>query len=154
MRKGKIKWQFKNFKIYKDLYGKPLNHDWVARDVFPIQILLIFSGRCNRYFWDIRVTIHRLPSLKYALWFLLTKCSKSELFLCLQKVNHVTSILGFFFMGKPGFTEPGQSIHYTQDCFSNSEKKKQHLPEKMITLKIMPYKGFGRALLFKGGLCR
>ena len=36
--------------IYRELYGKPLNCDWVARDVFPIQILLIFSGHCSHYF--------------------------------------------------------------------------------------------------------
>ena len=38
MWKGKIKQLFKNFKIYKKLYGKPLNCDKVARVVFPIQI--------------------------------------------------------------------------------------------------------------------
>ena len=43
-RKGKISRQFENFKIYKDLYGKPLNHDPVARPVFPIQIQLISSA--------------------------------------------------------------------------------------------------------------
>ena len=38
----------KNFRIYKDLYGKPFKRDWVARVVFLIQILLIFAGRYNR----------------------------------------------------------------------------------------------------------
>ena len=32
------------------MHGKPLGPDRVARVVFPIQILLILSGRCNRYF--------------------------------------------------------------------------------------------------------
>ena len=41
MRKGKISRQFENLKIYKDLYGKPLMRDSVARPVFPIQIQLI-----------------------------------------------------------------------------------------------------------------
>ena len=36
----------KNLQIYKGLYGS----DWVARTEFPIQILLIFGGRCDRYF--------------------------------------------------------------------------------------------------------
>ena len=29
--------------------------DWVARVVIPIRILLIFGGRRNRYFRDIRL---------------------------------------------------------------------------------------------------
>ena len=45
MRKGKILRQFKNFRIYKDLYGKSPKRDWVARVVSLIQILLIFGGR-------------------------------------------------------------------------------------------------------------
>ena len=28
MQREKIKRQFKNFRIYKDLYGKPLKRDW------------------------------------------------------------------------------------------------------------------------------
>ena len=42
--------QFGNFKIYKDLYGKPFKRDWMAKVVFLIQILLTFGGHCNRYF--------------------------------------------------------------------------------------------------------
>ena len=38
--------QFENFDIYKDLYGKPLKRDWVAKVVCPAQILLIFGDRC------------------------------------------------------------------------------------------------------------
>ena len=37
-------------KYCKDLYGKPFKGDWLARVVFPIQILLNFGGRCNSYF--------------------------------------------------------------------------------------------------------
>ena len=44
-------WHFKNYRIYKELYGKPLKCDSVARVVFLIQVLLIFGGRCNRYGW-------------------------------------------------------------------------------------------------------
>ena len=40
MRKRKIKRQFKNFRIYKDLYGKPCKRNWVAKVVFLIQMLL------------------------------------------------------------------------------------------------------------------
>ena len=39
-----------NFKIYKDLYGRPCKLDWMAKVVFLIQMLLIFGGLCNRYF--------------------------------------------------------------------------------------------------------
>ena len=42
--------QFEHFEIYKDLYGKPLKRGWVARVVFPTQILLFFGSHCNRYF--------------------------------------------------------------------------------------------------------
>ena len=44
MHKGKIKWEFKNFRIYKDLYGKPCQHDWVGKVVFLIQLPLTFSA--------------------------------------------------------------------------------------------------------------
>ena len=50
MRKRKIKRQFKNFRIYKDLYGKPCKRHWMAKVVLLIQMLVTFSGRCNRYF--------------------------------------------------------------------------------------------------------
>ena len=50
MLQGKILGQFKAFKIYKDLYGKPLNHDWVSWVIFLVQILQIFEGYCNCYF--------------------------------------------------------------------------------------------------------
>ena len=34
MRKGKPSGQFKNVKIYEDLYGKPFKRDWQPRAVF------------------------------------------------------------------------------------------------------------------------
>ena len=34
MRKWKILRQFKNFRIYKDLYGKSLKRDWVQELFF------------------------------------------------------------------------------------------------------------------------
>ena len=34
----------RKFDIHKDLYGKTLNRNWVAKAVFPIQILLIFGA--------------------------------------------------------------------------------------------------------------
>ena len=44
MRKGKIYRQFKNFEIYKDLYGKPCKRDWVAKVVFLIHSLLRYTA--------------------------------------------------------------------------------------------------------------
>ena len=52
----------------------------MARAVFLIQILLFFGGRCNRYFWDIRLKINRLPNFNMLFQLVLTKCFKSELF--------------------------------------------------------------------------
>ena len=34
----------RKFDLHKDLYGKTLNRNWVAKAVFPIQILLIFGA--------------------------------------------------------------------------------------------------------------
>ena len=78
------------FKFHRGLYGKPLKRDWVVRVVFPIQILLIFGSRCGLYFcWDIRLKTYRLPNFNVLFKFLLTIFIKSELFSCLQKVDHV-----------------------------------------------------------------
>ena len=59
---------------------------------FFIQILLIFGGRCNRFFLEIRLKNYWLRNFNmfFQLTFLLTKFSESELFSCLQKVDHVT----------------------------------------------------------------
>ena len=48
--KGNFLRQFENFEMYKGSFVKPIKRDWVARVVFPIQILLIFGGLFNRYF--------------------------------------------------------------------------------------------------------
>ena len=95
MHKGKTQRQFKNFKIYRDLYGKPLKHDWVA-SVFPkscCYLLLSFGGCCNRFFWDIRLTFYRLSNFNTSVS-VPAKFSTmhiNELFLCLQKVDHMTN---------------------------------------------------------------
>ena len=34
----------RKFDLHKDLYGKTLHRNWVARAIFPIQILLIFGA--------------------------------------------------------------------------------------------------------------
>ena len=59
---GNISWHFWKFRNYKDLYGKPYKRDWMAKVVYLIQMLPTFSGRCNRYFWDIRLKLLRLPN--------------------------------------------------------------------------------------------
>ena len=82
--------QFKNFRIYTNLYGKPCERDWVAKVVFLIQILLTFEGRCNRYFGDIGLKISlMLPNFNMLFQLVLTTFFKSELFSCLPKVGHV-----------------------------------------------------------------
>ena len=65
----------------------------MARVVFLTQFLLIFAGRlrCDRYFLDIRLKIQRLLNFNMLFQFLLTELSKSKLFTCLQKVDHVSN---------------------------------------------------------------
>ena len=50
---------------------------------------LILGCRCDRYFWDIRLKIYRLPYFNMLFQLLLTKLFEYELFSCLQKVDHV-----------------------------------------------------------------
>ena len=75
--------------FHKDLYGKPCKRDRVVKVAFLIQMLLIFGGRCNRYFKDIRLKILRLSKFNMLFQLVLPKFFKSELFLCLPKVDHV-----------------------------------------------------------------
>ena len=72
-----------------DLYGKPCKRDWMAKVVYLIQMLPTFGGRCNRYFWDIRLKILRLPNFNMLFQLVLTKFFKSELVSCLPKVGYV-----------------------------------------------------------------
>ena len=71
------------------MYRKPCKRDWVAKVVFLIQMLLTFGGRCNRYFWDIRLNILRSLNFNMLFQLVLTKVFKSELFSSLSKVGHV-----------------------------------------------------------------
>ena len=48
-------------------------------------------GRCNRFFWDIRLKIYRLLNFNMLFHFLRTEFSKSKLFSCSQKFDHVTN---------------------------------------------------------------
>ena len=126
MRKGKIQRQFKSFRIFKDLYGKPCKRDWVAKVVFLIQMLLTFGGRYNRYFWDIRLKILRLPNFNMLFQLFLTKFFKSELFSCLPTVGHVIKSCKepiAFSIANP---EPGQEMNtdvYICEIWTYSKQK-------------------------------
>ena len=51
--------------------------NWVAKVVFLIQILLIFGGCCNHYFWGVWPKINRLPNFNMLFLRVLTKFIKS-----------------------------------------------------------------------------
>ena len=71
------------------MYGRPCKRDWMTKVVFLIQILLTVGGRCNRYFWNIRLKILRLPNFNMLFQLVLTKLFKGELFTWLPKVGQV-----------------------------------------------------------------
>ena len=52
-------------------------------------MLLTFGGRCNRYFWDIRLKILRSLNFNVLFQLVVTKFFKSELLSSLSKVGHV-----------------------------------------------------------------
>ena len=60
------------------LYEMPINRDWVASFFFPIQILLILSGHCNRNTRDTRLNIYRLPKCYMIVQFLRKLLFKTE----------------------------------------------------------------------------
>ena len=70
-------------------YDAPTKRDWVAKVVFLVEILLIFGGRSNPYFWDIRLKIDRLPNFSTLFQLVLPNVFKGELFSCLLKVDNV-----------------------------------------------------------------
>ena len=78
--------QFKNFEIYNDLYEKPFQHDWAARLVFPMQILLFSGALCNRFFWEIRLKIYMLPNFTMLFQPVVTKFSKANWFHVYRKL--------------------------------------------------------------------
>ena len=106
--KGSISWQFWKFRNYKDLYGKPCKRDWMAEVVFLIQMPLTFGGRCNRYFWDIRLKMLRFPNFNMLFQLVLTKFFKSELFSCFIWIfifffSVILNQFAVFLLGIPDF---------------------------------------------------
>ena len=91
---GKVKWQFKNFRIYKHLSGKPCKCDWVAKFVF-----LIHCINASNFCWPLQslllryttewLKILRSPNFNMLFQLVLKKIFKSELFSYLLKVDHV-----------------------------------------------------------------
>ena len=64
-----------------------VNRPFALVDHELTQILLIFGGRCNHYFWDMRLKIHRLLiNFNMHFQFLLTKFSKSKVFRVYRKL--------------------------------------------------------------------
>ena len=58
---------------------------------FPIQVIKTFSGCFNPYFEDMRLNVYRLPNFYMPFEFLIKSFFQEELFLCLQKVDHVAN---------------------------------------------------------------
>ena len=58
---------------------------------FPYKSFWFLVAVANRCFWSIRLKMYRLPNFNMLFQFLLKKLFKSELFSCLQKVDHVTN---------------------------------------------------------------
>ena len=108
--------QFKNFRIYKDLYGKPLKCDWGARVVFLIQVLLIFGSRCNHYFWDIRLKIYWLPNFNMLFQLIITNFSKVNCLRVYRKLitwsTNAKGLLKHAFMK----SVTGASLHRSTQC--------------------------------------
>ena len=83
--------QFENFEIYKDLYGKPLMPDRVTEVVFLMHTSFQFSTAVAIATFEIlykRLKIYRLPNFNILFELVLTKFFKSKLFSCLLKVDH------------------------------------------------------------------
>ena len=56
------------------------NHSSVSRVVFVIQILQIFGGRFNRYFWHVRMKIYRSAKFNMLFQLMLSKIPKRTVF--------------------------------------------------------------------------
>ena len=87
--------QFENFEIYKDLYGKPLKPDRVTKVVFLMHTSFQFSTAVAISTFEIlhkRLKIFRLPNFNILFQLVLTKFFKSKLSSCLLKVDHMIKL--------------------------------------------------------------
>ena len=87
--------QFENFEIYKDLYGKPLKPDRVTKVVFLMHTSFQFSTAVAISTFEIlhkRLKIFRLLNFNILFQLVLTKFFKSKLSSCLLKVDHVIKL--------------------------------------------------------------
>ena len=87
--------QFENFEIYKDLYGKPLKPDRVTKVVFLMRTSFQFSTAVAISTFEIlhkRLKIFRLPNFNILFQLVLTKFFKSKLSSCLLKVDHMIKL--------------------------------------------------------------
>ena len=87
--------QFENFEIYKDLYGKPLKPDRVTKVVFLMHTSFQFSTAVAISTFEIlhkRLKIFRLLNFNILFQLVLTKFFKSKLSSCLLKVDHMIKL--------------------------------------------------------------
>ena len=88
-------WKFPNLQVLQGSVTSCMKcHSTVTgwQVFFPIQILLIFGGHCNRHTRDTRLNIYRLPKFYMIVQFLRKLLRfQTELFSCWQKVDHVTN---------------------------------------------------------------
>ena len=80
--------------MFRILQGFVMEHHasmtWWLKLFFSYKIMHLTSGgRCNHFFWDIRLKILRLPYFNMLFQHMLTKFFKNELFSCLLKVDHM-----------------------------------------------------------------
>ena len=85
---------FENFETKRICVEKHASVTGWQKLLLLIQIIMLptFGGLCNRYFWDIRLKMLRLLNFKMVFQLALRKFFKSELFLCLLKVDHVIKL--------------------------------------------------------------
>ena len=87
--KGRILRRFENLEKYKDLYERSLEHDWMAKRLPPIQILLTSGVRNYFCLNDMSLRIC-MVNFWENYWLKLAKS------LCLRKGGHVTLQIAYF----------------------------------------------------------
>ena len=93
------------------MYGKPVKREGRQELFFPY--------KSDRYFSDTRLKIDRLPNFNMLFLFLVTKFFESELFSCLQKVDHVINSV----MQK-AYHLRKKALKYALHCHSNQDQSR------------------------------